>query len=245
MRVTFFQSDKPQQISPPEVQHLDYFNIDPDSILIDSSNLSDESKMAASQTAIPPNYNRQIRWVYLRNEHWKAKNYYRFFFIAQKTGLIERNSFETKCSVEYNCRIVRAILYSESTQYGFLWRYYEYFYTKPNVFPCTRWRRRARAFFALFKEHTQRKFQWSYFSNSFTHSELISKETYASNKRRNREFNICMAMLITKSIINGHCVFMLYGSESRAEQVLIKKRKVSVKYACNWCTPREKEKSFP
>lgn len=60
MRVTFFQSDKPQQISPPEPQHLDYFNIDPDSILIDSSNLSDDNKMA-SQTALPPNYNRQIR----------------------------------------------------------------------------------------------------------------------------------------------------------------------------------------
>lgn len=64
VRVTFFQSDKPQQISPPEPQHLDFFNTDPDSILIDFSNLSDDCKMAASQTALPANYNRQIRWVH-------------------------------------------------------------------------------------------------------------------------------------------------------------------------------------
>lgn len=61
VRVTFFQSDKPHQISPPEPQHLDYFNTDPDSILIDYINLSDDCKMAASQTALPANYNRQIR----------------------------------------------------------------------------------------------------------------------------------------------------------------------------------------
>lgn len=61
VRVTFFQSDKPQQISPPEPQHLDYFTTDPDSILIDYINLSDDCKMAASQTALPANYNRQIR----------------------------------------------------------------------------------------------------------------------------------------------------------------------------------------
>lgn len=55
VRVTFFQSDKPQLISPPEPQHLDYFSTDPDSLLV---NFSDEM---ASHTALPPNYNRQIR----------------------------------------------------------------------------------------------------------------------------------------------------------------------------------------
>ncbi|XP_055304114.1 uncharacterized protein LOC129569363 [Sitodiplosis mosellana] len=54
VRVTFFQSDKPQLISPPEPQHLDYFSTDPNSLLV---NFSDEM---ASQTALPPNYNRQI-----------------------------------------------------------------------------------------------------------------------------------------------------------------------------------------
>jgi len=54
VRVTFFQSDKPQLISPPEPQHLDYFSTDPDSLLV---NFSDEM---ASHTALPPNYNRQI-----------------------------------------------------------------------------------------------------------------------------------------------------------------------------------------
>ncbi|XP_031627522.1 uncharacterized protein LOC116343545 [Contarinia nasturtii] len=54
VRVTFFQSDKPQLISPPEPQHSDYFSTDPNSILV---NFSDEM---ASQAALPPNYNRQI-----------------------------------------------------------------------------------------------------------------------------------------------------------------------------------------
>lgn len=56
VRVTFFQSDKPQQISPPEPQHLDYFDTDPNSIFIDHNNLGDDM---ATQTV--SNYNRQIR----------------------------------------------------------------------------------------------------------------------------------------------------------------------------------------
>lgn len=56
VRVTFFQSDKPQQISPPEPQHLDFFDTDPNSIFTDQNNLSDDM---ATQTV--PNYNRQIR----------------------------------------------------------------------------------------------------------------------------------------------------------------------------------------
>lgn len=59
VRVTFFQSDKPQLISPPEPQHLEYFSTDPNSILI---NLSDDM---ASHTALQPNYNRHIRWVHI------------------------------------------------------------------------------------------------------------------------------------------------------------------------------------
>lgn len=61
--MTFFQSDQPQQVSPPEPQHLDFFDTDP-SLLADysfnESNLSEDSRMAAT-TALPPNYNKQIR----------------------------------------------------------------------------------------------------------------------------------------------------------------------------------------
>lgn len=63
VRVSFYQSDQPQQVSPPEPQHLDFFDTDP-SLLADysfnESNFSEDSKMAAT-TALPPNYNRQIR----------------------------------------------------------------------------------------------------------------------------------------------------------------------------------------
>lgn len=58
VRVTFFQSDKPHQLSPPEPQYLDYFSTDPDTIL---SNPSGDDM--TSHTALQPNYNRQIRWV--------------------------------------------------------------------------------------------------------------------------------------------------------------------------------------
>lgn len=58
VRVTFFQSDKPQQISPPEPQHLEFFSTDPD-----SSILLNQIDDMPSHTALPPNYNRQIRWA--------------------------------------------------------------------------------------------------------------------------------------------------------------------------------------
>lgn len=63
VRVTFFQSDKPQQISPPEPQFLDFFDIEPN-LNVGTKYLTDTDSidgMAASQTLQPVNYNRQIR----------------------------------------------------------------------------------------------------------------------------------------------------------------------------------------
>lgn len=67
VKVTFYQSSKPQQISPPE-NHSQFFIENNNSILLDSiisdiSNSIDE-KMATA-TAIPPNYDRQLRYVFV------------------------------------------------------------------------------------------------------------------------------------------------------------------------------------
>lgn len=67
VRVTFFQSGKPQQVSPPET-HIGFFGENNNSILIESLLYSETSsideKMAATVvTTIPPTYDRQMRYV--------------------------------------------------------------------------------------------------------------------------------------------------------------------------------------
>lgn len=62
VRVTFFQSSKPQQVSPPET-HTPFFGENNNSILIESilsETSSIDDKMAATQVVIPPTYDRQI-----------------------------------------------------------------------------------------------------------------------------------------------------------------------------------------
>ena len=63
VRVKFFQSGKPQQISSPEYQHLGFFDTDstiPTDYYLNDSNFIDDTKMTAV-TALPPNFDRQIR----------------------------------------------------------------------------------------------------------------------------------------------------------------------------------------
>lgn len=63
VRVTFFQSGKPQQISPAELQQLEFFQSDLADLgnyYTGDSSFSEVNNMAAT-AALPPNYNRQIR----------------------------------------------------------------------------------------------------------------------------------------------------------------------------------------
>lgn len=65
VRVTFYQSGKPQLISPPEPQHLDFFDVDPAHLTGDCALYPNETNfdtgMATLQSTIPVNYDRQIR----------------------------------------------------------------------------------------------------------------------------------------------------------------------------------------
>lgn len=63
VRVKFFQSGKPQQISPPD-NNLGFYDFEQsllsDYLSNDINNISDNTMTA---TAVPPTYDRQIRWA--------------------------------------------------------------------------------------------------------------------------------------------------------------------------------------
>lgn len=63
VRVKFFQSGKPQQISPPD-NNLGFYDFE-QSLLSDylSSDINNISDSTMTATAVPPTYDRQIRWV--------------------------------------------------------------------------------------------------------------------------------------------------------------------------------------
>lgn len=65
MRVSFFQSGKPQQMSPTELQQIGFFETDRailNEYLISDNIFNEENKMTTA-TALPTSYDRQIRYV--------------------------------------------------------------------------------------------------------------------------------------------------------------------------------------
>lgn len=65
VRVSFFQSGKPQQISPTELQQIGFFETE--QALLNDYSITDtifnEDNKMATATALPTNYDRQIRYA--------------------------------------------------------------------------------------------------------------------------------------------------------------------------------------
>lgn len=75
VRVTFYQSGKPQLISPPEPQFFDFFDgpvqLNSDTAFHPNETNFSVDGMATLQSTIPVNYDRQIRYVVLSKYIWK------------------------------------------------------------------------------------------------------------------------------------------------------------------------------
>lgn len=84
VRVSFYQSGKPQLISPPEPYFFDF----PDSAPFttsDEANFSVDPDMATIHSTIPVNYNRQIRYVIVDGT------------VGSGRAIVENTIFHRKC----------------------------------------------------------------------------------------------------------------------------------------------------